>query len=462
MSDDSTFVKRLQRRRFMRLAGLAGVAGIAGCSQEELQEDGGGSDGGDDGGSDGSDGDGSDGDGSDGDGGDGDGSDGDGSDGESDPIGVGAILPFSGDLNDFGTPMMNGLRMAKEDINAAGGPLGREIEILDEDTNTDATQGVNGASKLVETDGVPYLIGAVSSGVTISIAQSVSIPNGVLQNTPASSSPAISTLDDDDLVFRTRTNDRFVAKVMARIIEDEGADSAAVIYINNDFGLALADTFENAFGGTTTAKVAYESGESSYQAILSEAFADDPDFVAFAGYPETGTTILTQWAEGGFGGNWVLHTSLLSEEVIEGVGADVMNGMFGVRTEPPTGEATETFVSDYESEFPDAQVFDPYSWNSYDSLMSWALAVEKAGTTDPQSVKEEIRAVSNPPGEGASYGEFEAGADMIGEGTDIDYAGPSGNVNYDENGDVASDMVVVEVVDGEFTNQRTVPADDLV
>ena len=452
MSDDSTFVERLQRRRFMRLAGMAGVAGIAGCSQEELQEDGG--DGGDGGGSDG------------GDGGDGGGSDGgsDGGDGdmeESEPIQVGVALPFSGDLNDFGTPMMNGLRLAQEDINAAGGPLGREIELNDEDTNTDATQGVNAASKLVETDGVPYLIGAVSSGVTISIAQSVTIPNGVLHNTPASSSPAISTLDDDDLVFRTRTNDRFVAKVMARIISDEGADSAAVIYINNDFGLALADTFESAFSGTTTAKVAYESGESSYQSILSEAYADDPDYIAFAGYPESGTTILTQWDEGGFGGNWVLHTSLLSEEVIDSVGADVLNGMFGVRTEPPTGEATDSFVSDYEDTYPDAQVFDPYSWNSYDSLMSWALAVEKAGTTDPAGVKEELRSVSNPPGEGVSYGEFESGVSMIGE-SDIDYAGPSGNVNYDENGDVASDMVVVEVVDGEFTNQRTVPAGDLV
>jgi branched-chain amino acid transport system substrate-binding protein len=451
MSDDNTFVERLQRRRFMRLAGMAGVAGLAGCSQEELQEDGG-----DGGGSDGGDGDGGS------DGGDGGGDGGDDDMEESEPIRVGVAIPFSGDLNDFGTPMMNGLRLAQEDINAAGGPLGREIELNDEDTNTDATQGVNAASKLVETDGVPYLIGAVSSGVTISIAESVTIPNGVLHNTPASSSPAISTLEDDDLVFRTRTNDRFVAKVMARIITDEGADSAAVIYINNDFGLALADTFDSAFEGTTTTKVAYESGESSYQSILSEAFADDPEFVAFAGYPETGTTILTQWNEGGFGGNWVLHTSLLSDEVIDGVGAEVMSGMFGVRTEPPTGEATETFVSDYESEFPDAQVFDPYSWNSYDSLVSWALAVEKAGTTDPAQVKEELRGISNPPGEAVGYGEFEAGASMLGEGTDIDYAGPSGNVNYDENGDVASDMVVVEVVDGEFTNQRTVPASDLV
>jgi branched-chain amino acid transport system substrate-binding protein len=309
---------------------------------------------------------------------------------------------------------------------------------------------------------VPFLIGAVSSGVTISIAQSVTVPNGILHTTSASSSPSISTLEDDDLVFRTRTNDRFVAKVMARIIQNEGGSTASVIYINNDFGEALADTFESSFGGETLTRVGYESGQSSYQSILGQAFADDPDYIAFAGYPESGTTILSQWAEEGYGGNWVLHTSLLSEDVIDNVGADVMNGMYGVRTKPPTGESTEAFVSDYESAYPDAQVFDPYSWNSYDALVSWALAVEQAGTTDPASVKEEMRTVANPPGDAVGYAEFEAGVSAIEEGTDIDYAGPSGNVNYDDNGDVASDMVIVQVQEGEFVNQDTIPAGDLV
>jgi branched-chain amino acid transport system substrate-binding protein len=432
MSDDGTFVDRLRRRRFLRYAGLTGAAGLAGCvGQEQLQE------------------------------GDAE-SETEASSGSSEPIGVGVVIPFSGDLSDFGGPMLNALRMAREDINAAGGPLGREVELLDEDSGTDSTQGVNAANKLVDTNDVPFLVGAVSSGVTISIAKSVTIPNGVLQTTSASSSPSISTLEDDDLVFRTRTNDRFVAKVMARIIEEQGVDTASVIFINNDFGEALADTFESSFGGETLARVGYESGQSSYQSILSEAFADDPGFIAFAGYPESGTTILSQWAEEGYGGNWVLHTSLLSTDVIENVGAEIMNGMYGVRTKPPTGEATEAFVSDYEGEYPDAQVFDPYSWNSYDALVSWALAVEKAGTTDPAAVKTEMRSVSNPPGDAVGYGEFESGATAIGEGTEVDYAGPSGNVNYDDNGDVASDMVIVTVEEGEFVNQNTIPAGDLV
>ncbi|MFC7203008.1 ABC transporter substrate-binding protein [Haloferax namakaokahaiae] len=455
MSSGDRFVEELKRRRFLRAAGLAGVAGLAGCvGQEAVQEEGGGSggDGGDSGGG----------------GGSGDDEtteemdDTETEEMSSEPVDVGVVIPFSGDLSDFGGPMMNALRMAQKDINEAGGPLGRELKLHDEDSGTDSTQGVNAANKLVDTNDVSAVIGAVSSGVTISIAKSVTIPNSVLHITSASSSPSISTLDDDDLVFRTRTNDRFVAKVMAKIIEDEGVEKASVIYINNDFGEALADTFESSFSGTTTTTVGYESGQSSYQQVLAKAFEDDPGFVAFAGYPESGTTMLSQWAEEGYGGNWVLHTSLLSEDVIDNVGADVMNGMYGVRTQPPSGGATESFVSDYQSAYPDAQVFDPYSWNSYDALVSYALAVQKAGSTDASEVKNAMREVSNSPGEAVSYTEFGAGVEKIDAGTDIDYSGPSGNVNYDDNGDVASDMVIVQVADGEFENQDTIPADELV
>lgn len=445
MSHDDSFGERLKRRRFLRVAGAAGTAGLAGCV-EGLQEGGGGGDGDGDSGGDNT----------------GTDSDGGGNGGSSDPVDVGVAIPFSGDLSDFGEPMQNGFEMAKEDINAAGGPNGRDIELHFEDTNSASTQGVNAANKLVDTTGVDALFGSVSSGVTISIAQSVTIPGEVVHVTPASSSPVISTLDDNDYVWRTRTNDRFVARVMSMIAEQNDAESAAVLYVNNDFGSALADVFEESFEGEVTAKVGYESGESSYQQSLSTLFEDDPEYVALAGYPESGTTILSQWYEGGYGGNWILHTSLLSDDVIDNVGAEVMNGMYGVRTKPPSGGATESFVSDYEEAYPDTQLFSPYSWNSYDALMSWALAAHAAGSVESSDVVGTLRDVSNSPGEEVSYDGFGDATDLLDDGEEVDYSGPSGTVDYDDNGDVASDMVVVQVQDGEFQDQRTIPADDLV
>ena len=378
------------------------------------------------------------------------------------PITVGVALPFSGDLSDFGEPMTNALSMAVDQVNEGGGPLGRQLELVTEDTATESTQGVNAAQKLIETDNAAVVIGAVSSGVTISIAQSVTVPAGVLQISPASSSPTITTLDDNDLVWRTRVNDRFQAVAMGQIIQNQGGSSAAVLYINNDFGQALADTFEQRFAGETTAKVAYESGQSSYQQQLSQLYDDDPDWVAFAGYPESGTTILKQWNEGGFGGNWVLHTSVLNQDFVSNVGTDILSGMYAARPLTPTGQASNQFKSDYADEFPNSNVFTPYSWNSYDAVTSWALAVHQAGTTDSNTVKQELRPVSNPPGQEVSYGGFEAGAQAIDDGTDIDYNGPSGSVNYDANGEVAADIAVIRITDaGEFEETRTIPASEL-
>jgi branched-chain amino acid transport system substrate-binding protein len=185
MPENDSFVEKLQRRRFLRLSGAAGAAGLAGCLNQEDVQGGDGGDGGDEG-TDADDG------------------------GSSEPVVVGADVPVSGDLSDFGGPMLNAMRMAVEDINDAGGPLGREFQVNDEDSGTDTTQGVNAANKLVNTDDVDALIGAVSSGVTISVAQSVTVPNDVVHLNSASSSPSISSLDDKDLLFRTRTNDRFV------------------------------------------------------------------------------------------------------------------------------------------------------------------------------------------------------------------------------------------------------------
>ena len=88
--------------------------------------------------------------------------------------------------------------------------------------------------------------------------------------------------------------------------------------------------------------------------------------------------------------------------------------------------------------------------------------INAAGTADPAEVKGQLRTVSNPEGETVGYAEFERGVSLLDAGTEIDYSGPSGTVDYDENGDVASDMVIVEVQDGQFTDRETIPADELV
>src|SRR5690606_22870664 len=119
---------------------------------------------------------------------------------------VGTLMSYTGALAEFGPAINNGASLAADQLNAAasavfGGPL---IEIVTEDDGTNPSQGTDRARKLVNTDGVVAIVGALSSGVTVTVAESVTIPGQVVQISPASTSPLVATLpDDEDFIFRT-------------------------------------------------------------------------------------------------------------------------------------------------------------------------------------------------------------------------------------------------------------------
>src|SRR5690625_4006801 len=121
---------------------------------------------------------------------------------------IGALFPMTGDLGAFGQPFFDSAMLALNQINAQGGVLGgRTLELVLADSQTNPVQGVAAAQRLVNVDRVPAMIGAASSGVTIPVATSVNIPNRVVQISMASTSPEITTLADDDFIFRTVASD---------------------------------------------------------------------------------------------------------------------------------------------------------------------------------------------------------------------------------------------------------------
>src|SRR5699024_10372423 len=113
------------------------------------------------------------------------------------PLKIGAIMPMTGALQAYGPTSLNGAKLAAKEINEAGGVLGQPIRIVVGDAKTQPQAGVDAANKLATIDGAVAFVGALSSGVTIPIALSVSKPHKIPQISPASTSPVITTLDDD-------------------------------------------------------------------------------------------------------------------------------------------------------------------------------------------------------------------------------------------------------------------------
>ena len=145
------------------------------------------------------------------------------------PLVVGNLNAFTGSLTEFATPLRNSVALAADHVNAAGGIQGGSMVVISRDTGVNPVQGVDSARALVDVENVVAIVGALSSGVTIAAAEAVVIPNGRIIISGASTAPAISTLDDNDWVFRTAVSDAAQGIVLADLARREGYDTDGIM-----------------------------------------------------------------------------------------------------------------------------------------------------------------------------------------------------------------------------------------
>ncbi len=373
----------------------------------------------------------------------------------SEPVKIGTLMPYTGALAAYGPAIRNGTILAVEHINKAGGLLGGPVLLVHRDSQTSPQAATDAAQKLVQLDRVPAFVGALSSGVTLA-ASSVSIPNKVVQISPASTSPQLTALEDDGYVFRTCPSDALQGVVAGKLARDLGFKKVSTIYVNNAYGVGLSDEFSKSYtqrGGVVPAAVAYEKGQPSYRSELKKALSGKPDAVAVFGYPENGATILRQAIEGGYAGKFLLADGMKEPSLIDNVGAKYLNGTFGTAPGSKNTRSSDIFTREYKKAFGELPP-KPFITNAYDAMATIALAIQKAGEATGTAIRDNIRAVSNPPGEKIYVGEFEKAFDLLRQGKDIDYVGAAGDVDYDEHGDVVTPIEVWKIEDGKITHVR--------
>jgi ABC-type branched-subunit amino acid transport system substrate-binding protein len=370
-----------------------------------------------------------------------------------DTVKVGALMAMTGDLQAFGETSLNGINLALDQINENGGVMGQPLELVVGDTQTAAQAAIESANKLVSLDGVAAIIGALSSGNTIPVAQSVTSTNSIPQISNASTSPVITTLEDNDFLFRTVPSDAYQGVALAQVTREADLSKLAIIYINNDYGQGLAESFEAAFaarGGTITGSVPYEQGKASYRGELSQLQEGDPEALVLIGYPENGITILKQALEEGLFDRFVFTDGMKAPEIIEQIGAEFLNGSLGTAPQALTdSDSYQTFETAYEAAYGELPP-KPYIDTAYDATMVLALAMEKAGSTDGAAIRDALREVANAPGTEIYPGEWAKARELLTQGEDIDYVGASGSINFDQAGDVAGTFAHWAIENGEI------------
>lgn len=389
-------------------------------------------------------------------------------------IPLGQIAPFTGSGAEFGEYYRDGAALGVQHLNAAseavlGGPIiGNHIT---EDSATLPSPAIEAARGLVEVHGVPAIIGGWSSGVTVAVATSVTIPSEVLQVSNGSTSPLISVLPEDrdaDLLFRTTASDALQGVVAAQlvageILDDYQFDSASTIFINNPYGQGLSNAFARSFqlrGGVVHAQVPHpEEVQPTYTSQLASALQDEPALLFAASYPAHTATFLSEARDLFDAVAWQFVDGNRSDDVIQALGADTVEGVIGTAPgQDPNIPGFQNFSEQFTAEFGRDRI-PPFTESAYDAAIVIGLAAVKAYADGYENVdditgpvlRDRLRDVANPPGLTVMAGDYDsivAGIEAIMAGEEVQYSGAAGPVDFDENGDVLTPIAIWQFRDG--------------
>lgn len=366
---------------------------------------------------------------------------------------IGFIGGFTGPIESLTPPIFAGAELVVKEVNEQGGILGGELTLISADGACDATAAAAAADKLINTDNVVGVVGALCTGETIGAFNGSGLSGGVVFISPASSAPALTTLEDNDLVYRTTPSDAMQGVKLAELLIAKGVTDIAITYVNNDYGKGFADALAAAYtaaGGTIAANVAHEEGKADYRAELGNLTASQ-NLVILAYANASGNTLLRQAVESGNFTTYVGGDGMVGDDLLTGIDAAAVEGMIATRAGAPAGEATTTYTDLANAAGIEANA--TYAPQAYDAAFLLALAIEKAGSTDRAGIAAALREVSSAPGEKILPGEWTKAVELIKAGTDIDYEGAGGALDFDAAGDVDGIIVELAVEGGAFVEK---------
>lgn len=370
-------------------------------------------------------------------------------------IKMGIILGFTGPIESLAPDMKNGAELAFKEVSDSGKLLGGEkFDIVSADsTCVDAAAATAAAERLITSDGVLAIMGADCSGVTTAVANSVAIPNGVVMVSPSATSPALTTIEDKGLFFRTSPSDARQGEVLADIVMGRGIKNVAVTFTNNDYGKGLSDSFGSAYkklGGKIAISANHEDGKGDYSAEVGALSAAGAEHLVVFGYLDQGGRgiIQTSLDTGAFE-NFIFGDGMVGKSLIENVDGD-LSGSFGTLAGNDSNGAS-MFL-----DLAKAGGFDgdgPYRGESYDAAALISLAIQAAGKADRSMLSANIMKVANAPGEKILPGELGKALDILAKGGEIDYVGAT-NVEFTDVGEAAGSYKELEIGDGKFNTLK--------
>ena len=350
---------------------------------------------------------------------------------------IGTILPVTGDLAFLGPAEVQGAELAIADINAAGGVLGGDV-VLEQGDSGDTTTDI--ASTEVDrllALGADAIMGAASSAVSKTVIDKIT-GAGVIQFSPANTSPDFTTYDDNGLYFRTAPSDLLQGRVLANAVLEQGNESASVLFRQESYGQGLADAFlENfeASGGVIDEFLPYAIDVESFDAEIDTIVEAGSDAIIVIGFAES-ANILTTMHERGVGPT--SDTNVWGVDGNDGINGEMADATIleGMKQTIPSVDLAEIgdFITRLEEAMPPDSV-SAYGAETYDSVVIVALAAEIAGSDAGVDIAAEINGVTKDGEKCNTFADCKA---IIEAGGDPDYDGLGGPYEFVDAGEPAA------------------------
>jgi branched-chain amino acid transport system substrate-binding protein len=344
--------------------------------------------------------------------------------GAGDKVKIGVFMSTTGDTANFGISSVNGIKMATDEVNAAGGINGKQVELDVQDDRSDPSEAATIVTKFVTQDGVHAILGEVASSRSIAaapIAQNAKIP----MLTPSSTNPEVTK--KGDYIFRSCFIDPVQGAAIAQFAAKTLGKKRAGIMVDrkNDYSTGLEKFISATFtrlGGEMVVNQSYQAGDQDFNAQLTSIKGSNPDVIFVPGYYGDVALIAKQARDKGItvpfvGGDGWDATQLYT------IGGKALNGSFFSNHYSPydTDPAVQKFVNDYKARY--NAIPDALAATAYDAAKIMFDAIKRANSLDGKAIRDALAATK-------------------------DFPGVTGKVTFNENRDAVKPIVMIEIKDG--------------
>ena len=345
------------------------------------------------------------------------------------PLKIGSLLPTTGSLAFLGPPEIAGVNLGIKEVNDAGGVLGKPVEVIHRDSGDTKTDIATQSTTALLGQGVSAIVGAASSGVSKTVINQIT-GAGVVQFSPANTSPDFTAWDDKGLYWRTAPSDVLQGKVLGNYMATCGAQTVGMIVLNDAYGTGLAKNVQAAFeaaGGKVVAQELFNEGDSQFSSQVDKVLAAKPDAIALITFDQAKSIVPLMTGKG------VKPTQIF---MVDGNMSDYSKDFQPGTLKGAQGTIPGTFAKeDFKKKL---LAIDPalkdysYAGESYDAVNLIALAAEAAKSTKGTDIAAQLKAVSEG---GEKCNTFPTCVTLLRNGKDIDYDGQSGPVSFSDAGD---------------------------